>query len=71
VERRKGRQVNVTLVVRDSRGTTTKKECAEDTVYGRVMQVLNSKSDNTSDRKAITKDQYGVVWGSWLYIGME
>jgi len=48
-----------------------KEMCADFAVDGRMMQVLNSKSDNTSDKKAITKNQYEVVWGGWLYIGME
>ena len=50
------------IEVRDTRGTTAKMKCAKDAVYGRMSWVLNSKSDNTSDKKIITKGQYRVVW---------
>ena len=36
-------------------------KCAKDAEYGRMSWVLNSKSDNTSDKKIITKGQYRVV----------
>jgi len=36
---------------------------ARDVVYGRMRQVTNSKSDNKSDKKNITEDQYEVVGG--------
>ena len=48
--------------VRDTRGTTAKMKCEKYAVYGRMSWVLNSESDNTSDKKIITKGQYGVVW---------
>ena len=56
----KGRRVNVVLGVRNTRvgrGSTLKMRFTR-----RRVGVLNSKSDNTSDKKIITKDQYGVVW---------